>query len=759
MCLGLRMGRYFLLIALATFVIAAVVGYEILAGGSYQVTKTNMYTGTKTMTITKNVTEVETLTKLLTTTTTLTKTVVVTKQLASSVSTHSATPPQFAKAGASKKASKISIEIATRAQRFPTIESFVSFAERISSLAEFLSKGVYGMAYSLTGSKLYTTVATATLRSGTSVAAPMHSTTNVQVSGIDELDVAKTDGRAIYFALGNKIYIVDAKRLRLANVIELNNYVRGIYVWNGRLVAVSIPKYVTIFRTLMGLVSPLIVAPRIATSIYIYNVSNIYKPRLLANLTISGTYLSSRLFNGVLYIVTQQPLYIGGKVSIPVIGRNVVEPKNVEVLVNGDTYLTILALNLSNLRGKAYVYLVNRASMLYMSRNYLVVASNMFGVYKVIPEVIKVFIKEVPKSVANRIVELLREGKLFEAYTALLKYVRNDLDKLQRLANVVEKLLLKEGAWVRVFVFKVRGLDIEREGYVDVPGYLSKQFAINQMGKYLVLATVRYRIGFSIVKTGYVPQQKSTTITVRVSQVVMNKSSEKTFTVVLPPVRTSLSMYILLPRIELEGVGIYIVDLQKLKIAASIPNVISGEYVYGARLVGTTLFLVTNRVVDPLFAIDLSNPLKPKVVGFVKLPGYLTYLHPISKSLLLGMGVEKGSLKIVLFNVSNLRNIVEVSKTLIKHGWSPALYNYHAITFWSSRNLVMFPILIDFRNIGVAVVKYSNSSVNVVAILKAVGAERVLWIGNYVYVLTSSMVKVFNANGWKFVGIVSLGSR
>lgn len=754
------MNRYMVWVAVAIFVAAAVVGYEILASGSPRPT----YPISRTSTITKTVTStsVSTITKIVTKTRVLTRTftsTVLVHHKESSPTTSSATLLTSSTVSKSRNATRAIIELASKGSQFANVESLEKFASVASNLESFLTSGAYGVAYIFTGSRLYVTVPVTTVaRAVTQLVSTSssYSTTNVQVSGIDELDIAKTDGRAVYYATGTRVYIVDAHKLKIASVLRFSDYVRGIYVWNHRLVVVTNPRYVTIFRSLVRTVFPFVAPPTSGIAIYVYNVSDIYKPRLLTNITMSGSYLSSRLYRGVLYIVAQQPVFVNNKFSLPVVGHNVAAPRNIEVLTRGDTYLTILALNLSDLHGKAYVYLVNRASMLYMSKSYIVIASNMYSVYKVIPKIVDMYINELPENVAKQVEKLIKEGRFFEAYSEIVKYISRDLAKLKQFVNRIEEMLKREGSWVRVFVFKVNGLDIEKEGYVDVPGHLTKQFAINQLGKYLVLATVRYRISFEIVKSGYTPPRGSITITIRINQQHEGTTTTKTLTLVLPPPAIHPLPYFVLPRVSLLGVGVYVVDLQKLRIVASIPNVVSNEFVYGARLVGTTLFLVTNRVVDPLFAIDLSNPLKPRIVGFVKLPGYLTYLHPVGRNLLLGMGVEKRSLKIELFNVSNLRNIVEVSKAMIENGWSPALYNYHAMTFWPSRGLVLFPVFVNWRNVGVAVVKYSNSSVNVVTILKELGAQRAVWIGDRVYVLSPTEVKVFDAHSWKCVATIHL---
>jgi hypothetical protein len=50
--------------------------------------------------------------------------------------------------------------------------------------------------------------------------------------------------------------------------------------------------------------------------------------------------------------------------------------------------------------------------------------------------------------------------------------------------------------------------------------------------------------------------------------------------------------------------------------------------------------VVTFRQVDPLYTLDLSDPVRPRVVGELKIPGFSSYLHPLGGDLLLGLGQD-----------------------------------------------------------------------------------------------------------------------
>ena len=70
----------------------------------------------------------------------------------------------------------------------------------------------------------------------------------------------------------------------------------------------------------------------------------------------------------------------------------------------------------------------------------------------------------------------------------------------------------------------------------------------------------------------------------------------------------------------------------------SVTGLGENQRIYAVRFLGDKAFVVTFRQVDPLYALDLSDPTAPKLRGALELPGYSSYLHPITDDLLLGIG-------------------------------------------------------------------------------------------------------------------------
>ena len=87
-----------------------------------------------------------------------------------------------------------------------------------------------------------------------------------------------------------------------------------------------------------------------------------------------------------------------------------------------------------------------------------------------------------------------------------------------------------------------------------------------------------------------------------------------------------------------------------------------GEQIKSVRWFDDLAIVVTFRQTDPLYAIDLSDPAAPELLGELKIPGYSEYLHPLGEHRLIGVGqdaslrgITRGA-QAALFDVTDLTN-------------------------------------------------------------------------------------------------------
>lgn len=140
----------------------------------------------------------------------------------------------------------------------------------------------------------------------------------------------------------------------------------------------------------------------------------------------------------------------------------------------------------------------------------------------------------------------------------------------------------------------------------------------------------------------------------------------------------------------------------QLEVIGEITNLAPTETIHSVRFMGERAYVVTFRLVDPLFAIDLSDPTTPTVEGALKIPGFSNYLHPVGTDHLIGIGRDAdeitgrlGPLQITLFNVADLSN-PHVADQLTFEGaqWvnSEAWIDHHAVAYFAESGVLTLPI-------------------------------------------------------------------
>ena len=139
-------------------------------------------------------------------------------------------------------------------------------------------------------------------------------------------------------------------------------------------------------------------------------------------------------------------------------------------------------------------------------------------------------------------------------------------------------------------------------------------------------------------------------------------------------------------------------DGDRLVEVGSVGDIGKGERVQSVRFVGDIGYVVTFRQIDPFYTIDLSDPADPLIRGELKIPGFSSYLHPISDDLVLGVGSDaddEGAVtgaKVSLFDVSDLDNPRETAVWAAPDGWSDIGWDHRAFLWWAPDNLAVIPV-------------------------------------------------------------------
>ncbi|HSV48851.1 MAG TPA: beta-propeller domain-containing protein [Candidatus Acidoferrales bacterium] len=485
-----------------------------------------------------------------------------------------------------------------------------------------------------------------------------YSTTNIQVAGVDEADTVKTDGSYIYtisneaqsywYAMNsygatestNAIFIVDAEssNARVVSKINVDGNVEpaGLFLSSdsNRLVIIASKYQYYLYGSARGdEIAPMIMPSYNAdvySFIYVYDVSNKANPVLARNLTVSGSYFNSRMIGDDVYVVVSQTAWVNNDVvSLPVAYEDNVaydaSPQSIYYADMNDTSYTF---------------------------------TSFYGL-----------------DINNDVLDATNMTVLMGGASAM--YVSTD-----NLYVTYTGWDQTSGQYTSIYRVAIDGLQLSLAAQGGVPGYTLNQYSMDEYNGYFRIATNWY--GDTQINNVY----------------VLNS--------------------------DLASVG---------KLEGLAPN----ENLHATRFIGNRCYLVTFQTTDPLFVVDLSDPANPALLGELKIPGYSDYLHPYDENHLIGLGKDAvvndetayyQGVKLALFDVSNVNNPVQVQTVTIgdRGSDSEALYNPKAFLFDKTQNLLVIPVSYAVVSESALADAYSKAS--------AYGTT--VWQGAYVYTVTES---------------------
>ncbi len=181
------------------------------------------------------------------------------------------------------------------------------------------------------------------------------SKTNIQVEGVDEADIVKSDGEYIYLATDSRLIIARAYPPEKAGILcemEMEGKIEGLFVNGDRVVVLEGEGPVYGIRH-EGILSG---GNGTRASVKIYDVSDKGKPALRRDLAVDGYYVSSRMIGDYVYVVTSGSAWVNeDNIGLPRIYSNnsSVEIQPAEIWHsatpdNGYGFTTIMSVNMAN---------------------------------------------------------------------------------------------------------------------------------------------------------------------------------------------------------------------------------------------------------------------------------------------------------------------------------------------------------------------------------------------------------------------------
>ena len=535
-----------------------------------------------------------------------------------------------------------------------SVKNLPRFTSEEELVAAFTEGRNYGYYYSRDGLGVLEMLPAAAPEAGSAAQTNdvSYSDTNVQVAGVDEADIIKTDGRYIYIMARNSLYVAQAyppeSAQLLAHIVIPDFNPQELFIDGDRLLVFGTTFYYITdddstvkpgYPTIEPAIEPGVPQPdaRImpypiqgnTVSIKLFDIEDRADPKLLKSVDIEGSYLTSRkIGSDVYFVINSYPDF-----SSP-------EPLAVDIIPGyretiGDTTPSANLKPIASYNEIGYIP-PRQAS------NFITVAS--LSMADVAREMSKTVIAGSGENVFASLNNLYIAQTSWPMFENIGEPVSSDVQ-----STVITKFTLSEG-------------EVNYIATGEVKGHILNQFAMDEYDGYFRIATTI---------SGYVDNRDTSTN------------------------------------------NVYVLDAN-LNLTGSLEDVAPGESIYSVRFMGKRAYMVTFLHVDPLFVIDLSQPTNPNILGKLKIPGYSEYLHPYDETHLIGIGKEVDAsidsdlvhtenavyytaiqgVKLALFDVSDVENPIEVYKEVIgdRGTESLAAQNHKAFLFDKEKGLLVIPI-------------------------------------------------------------------
>lgn len=532
-----------------------------------------------------------------------------------------------------------------------------------------------------------------------------YSGTNVQVAGVDEGDIVKTDGTYIYILRDVELIIMKAEG---TNVSEVSHTIVGsewesttneddlgetsekmpvaLYVTGDRAVVISS------FFHWVDSGSGADDENSNYVVVDIYNIENRGEPKLIKSLGQDGYQVDSRMIGNTLFLCTAYYVYDPDQGNpeqfVPCLytdgKREPVTCGTIGLLPDGDstTYAVLTSYDVASAGMLNTQSILGGGETVYMNAENLFLCRTEYN---------------------DNVVETGTDGP-YEVTTH------------------------KTDATTTINRFSVADGTLTYAATGTVPGGLNNQFSLDEYNGYLRVATTEQNGGYKVyVDEGHKFENYE-------------------------PMETAQSN------------DLYVMD-SNLQVVGSVTNLAPDESIYSARFDGDYAYLCTYRTVDPVFAVDLSDPAAPNVIGALSLSGYSDYLHLWTDHQLFGLGMqtqeiasENGTtarldgMKMVMIDTADPAALKEESTLEIDADYSQALYNHKAILVDQARDLIAFPAEGNYLVYGYSADQGFQLKKEITFENEWDWQSRGLYIGDCFYVVSSDCIYTIDLNTLENVG-------
>lgn len=535
---------------------------------------------------------------------------------------------------------------------------------------------------------------------------PYYSGTNVQVAGVDEGDIVKTDGTYFYILRDVELIIMKADCNQVA---EVSHTIVGME-WDSEEVNDGFTKTTEKYPSTLYIAGDRAV---ILSSYYswsystddysdgggenytvvdIYDISDRSNPELVKSLGQDGYIVDSRLIDSDLFLCTayyvDEPteddpdsfvprLYTDGKGEPVICGQIGILPHE-----DSMTYAVLSSYNLDAASVISNQSILGGGETIYMNKDNLFLCHSVYG---------------------DSASEPTTDGP-YEVTTHMTD-----------VTTTVNRFAIQDGV-------------ITHAAIGSVPGSLNNQFSLDEYNGHLRMATTEQNGGYRLyIDEGHKFENYESIESSRHNDVFVLDSG--------------------------------------LNIVGSVKDIAPDESVFSARFDGDFGYLCTYKTVDPIFAVDLTDPTAPTVIGELSLSGYSDYLHMWSETQLFGLGMQTqeitsdsgttarvDGMKMVMINAADPKALKEENTLQIDADYSQALYNHKAILVDAERNLIAFPAEGNYLVYGYTSDQGFELKTEITFQGEWDWQSRGFYIGDYFYVVGSDTVQIVDLTTLETVG-------
>jgi inhibitor of cysteine peptidase len=557
-----------------------------------------------------------------------------------------------------------------------------------------------------------------------SLVAQRISETNMQVAGIDEPDIVKTDGKEIYYSMFGGY----SPFMRISPMVEDRSIMPPSYLKGETKLISAFPLETMKIDAKIDKNGELLLAGNILmvlgadNKIYAYDVKEKASPKevWVAKLNDRENIIGARLMNNKLYLTTRssinrsmpcpiKPLTVG-KEEVSIACNDIYYP--VAAASADATYnFMVLETQTGTVEQKSAFVGSAGQTVFYMSENaFYLTYQTEFDSIKVAYD----FFMENKDLVPSWVLEKLNKIRGYDLSVnskqaelqSILEQYRNSLnnDDLLKLDNEInnrmEAFYLKYRREMDLTgIAKINLKDFSAFAGI-VPGHPLNQFSLDEYNGNLRIATTIGGRWWGLGNFG---------------------SNNKTVS------------------------DIYVLN-EKMTIIGSVKGLGETERIYSVRFIADRGYVVTFREIDPFYVLNLANPTNPVLRGELKIPGYSSYLHPIGENKVLGLGREDGKVKLSIFDASTPENPKEVSKYSLNEYWSEALDNHRAFLLDDKHKIFFIP-----GSQGGYIFSYAKDTLILKKAVSDIQAERAIYLDDYLYLLGKNKIVVLDEKNWEKV--------